>query len=213
MVKGQNNQRTFQKQKRDSFVPVVDNEYDLEKNFRKINSYNRNRKNRGKSHNNITDSKENEEFYSRGNGLVETPHATSVPLRTGDYTAWEPYIRLDDKITNFDTKNNQAHTDLRRELESKIKDSVKDFNEAIEKRLLIQWYVWTIVGLVAIVGIWYMFSYVDVHPLPKKVEDIDKRLNIVEKKMGVMPSDSINSRAMKNSNVDSSYSPTNLKAK
>lgn len=194
MVKGQNKNRTFQKQKRDSSTSAADNEYDLEKNFRKINPYYRNKRNWDKSHGNITDSKENEVFYSRGNGLVEAPHAASIPMRTGDYSAWDPYIRLDDKIANFDTRNNQAHTDLRKELESKIKEAVKDCNEAIEKRLPMQWYVWTIVGLVAIVGIWYMLSYVDVHPLPQKVEDIDKRLNIVEKKIDVVPSDSINSR-------------------
>ena len=88
--------------------------------------------------------------------------------------------RLEDKITDFNYKNDQAHTDLRKELEAKIKKSIKDCNEAIEKRLPYLWYYLTIVGLVTIVGIWYMFSYIDVHPLPNKVKEIDRRLNIIE---------------------------------
>ena len=123
-----------------------------------------------------------------------------MPLRTGDYAAWESYTRLDDKITDFNYKNDQAHTELRKELESKIKDSIapvvdsiKECKDDISKRLSIQWYIWTIIGLVAIVGIWYMFSYINVHPLPGQVQEMDKRLNSIERKIDMIQSDTTRS--------------------
>lgn len=179
---------------------VVDNEYDLERNIKKINSYSKNRRYREKSQDYITDSGENEELCSQGSGFIETPHATSMPLRTGDHAAWESYTRLDDKITDFNYKNDQAHTALRKELEAKIKDSIapvvdsiKECKDDISKCLSVQWYIWTIIGLVAIVGIWYMFSYINVHPLPGQVQEMDKRLNSIERKIDMIQSDTTRS--------------------
>lgn len=199
MGSGLKKNKPNQKHRANSLPSKVDNEYDLERNIKKINSYSRNRNNnRDKSHRHITDSVENEGLNSHENGFIEVPHISPVPLRTGDHAVWDSYTRLDDKITDFNYKNDQAHTDLRRELESKIKEinesflkSIKDCNDAISERLQIQWYVWTIIGLVAIVGIWYMFSYVDVHPLPKKVEELDKRLYSIEKKIDVFTKDTV----------------------
>ena len=55
---------------------------------------------------------------------------------------------------------------MRRELEKKIDDakkeimnSIKDIQIDIKEKLPIQWYIWTIIGLVAIATIWYTFSY------------------------------------------------------
>lgn len=173
MAKGQNKNKPFQKRRINGSTSTIDNEYDLEKNIKRINSYSRTRRNsKDKFHSNITDSGERDGISSYGNGVIETPHTSSSRQRTGDYVAWDSYTRLDDKITDFNYKNDQAHTDLRKELESKLKDSIKECNDAISKRLHIQWYVWTIIGLVTIVGIWYMFSYADVHPLPSRVEDM-----------------------------------------
>jgi hypothetical protein len=177
---------------------VADNEYDLERNIRRINSYSKNERSRDTFRDHITDSGEYDERPSYGKSFVEPIHDKSNPLRTGDNTAWNSYVRLDDKISDFNYKNDQAHTDLRRELEAKIKDasvsfgeSIKECKEEISKRLHIQWYLWTIGGLVAIVGIWYIFSYIDVHPLPEKVQNIEKCLNNIEKKIEVSQHDSI----------------------
>lgn len=190
MVKGQNKNKPSQKRRLNVSTPAVDNEYDLEKNFKRINSYSRTRRNsKDKIHSHITDSGEGENFGSYGNGVIETPRVSSNRQRTGDYVAWDSYARLDDKITDFNYKNDQAHTDLRKELESKIRDSIKECNDAISKRLHIQWYRWTIAGLVTLVGIWYLFSYVYVHPLPSKVEDMDKRLHSIENKINVSAND------------------------
>lgn len=192
MVKGHNRNKASQNRKVNPSQSVVDNEYDLEKNIKKINSYSRSRRSgKEKSHYHITDSGERENVYSHINDFIEVPHEPSNPILTGNQSAWDSYTRLDDKITDFNYKNDQAHTDLRKELESKIKDSINVCNNAISNRLPIQWYVWTIVGLVAIVGIWYLFSYIEVHPLPSKVNDVDNRLHLIEKKIDNLTIDTI----------------------
>lgn len=203
-MKGQNKKKTFQKQIGNPGNSVAENEYDLEKNIRKINSYSRSRRNsKDRFRNHITDSGENEESDFRRNGYIETPQ-TSSPLRTGEHGAWESYTRLDDKITDFNYKNNQAHTDLRKELETKIKDSntacqdsIKECKDEISKCLPIQWYIWTIVGLVAIASIWYMFSYIEVHPLPQKVEDLNKQIRTIEKRIDTLKKDTVFVRSTK----------------
>lgn len=197
MAKKQNKNNSLTKgQNKPSFVSF-DYEYDLEKNFKKINSYSKNRRNKGKFHNPITDSNDSDN-YNPGSQYIETPINSSFPQRTGDSSVWDSYVRLDDKITDFNYKNDQAHTELRKELESKIKDSIatlsvsiKECKEDISKHLSIQWYIWTIIGLVAIVTVWYIFSYQDIHPLPRQVQEIDKKLNVIEKKMNFIESDTL----------------------
>lgn len=203
MARNQNKNRPLAKK---GISPIsgrtgIENEYDLEKNIKRINSYSKNRRCRNRDNVHITDSRKNDESYSNGNGIVESINANSSPVRTGDGSAWDSFIRLDDKITDFNYKNDQAHTNLRRELEDKIKqsetsqnDSIKECKESVSKRLPIQWYVWTIIGLVAIVGIWYMFSYIDVHPLPTKVKEIEKRLDVIEGEIKTTSQDSLNYR-------------------
>ena len=199
MAKKQNRNNNLTKGKNKTSSGNLDCEYDLEKNFRKINSYSRNRRNKGKSYNPITDSRDSDNS-NLGSQYVETPINTSFLQRTGDGSAWDSYARLDDKITDFNYKNDQAHTELRKELESKIKDSIatlvdsiKECKDDIFNRLSTQWYIWTIIGLVAIVTVWYIFSYQDVHPLPRQVQEIDKRLNVMEKKIDIIVSDTIQS--------------------
>lgn len=177
------------------------NEYDLEKNIKKINSYSKNKRERNKDNIHITVSRKNDEHFSNENGIVESINANSVSVRTGDISAWDSFIKLDDKITNFNYKNDEDHTNLRRELEDKIKQSettqnvsIKECKESVSKRLPIQWYLWTIAGLVAIVGIWYKFSYAEVHPLPAKVNEIEKRLDVIENKNIKTSQDSLNYR-------------------
>lgn len=197
-MKGQNKKKTFQKQSGSPVNSVAGNEYDLEKNIKKINSYSRSRRNgNDKLHNHITDSGENEQTAFLRNGYIETPQTSSL-LRTGDHGAWDSYTHLDEKITDFKYKNDQAHTDLRKELETKIKDSnavcqesIKECKKAISDCLPKQWYNWTIVGLVAIASIWYMFSYIEVHPLPQKVNDLNKQIRTIEKRIDSLKKDTV----------------------
>lgn len=188
MARRKNKNNTFSRGEIKVSSGIVDNEYDLEKNLKKINAYSKNNQHKNRPHDFVTDSR-NLDSNNSNSKYVEPPINSSVPQLTGDNFAWDSYTRLESRITDFDYKNDLAHTDLRKELESKIKESIKDCNESIEKRLPYLWYYLTIIGLVAIVGIWYMFSYIDVHPLPRQVQEIDKRLNVIEKKVDMMQSD------------------------
>lgn len=203
MARNRNKIRSLVKSETNSCQGRADceNEYDLEKNIKRINSYSKNRRYKYRNNSRITDSRKIDEPLSNSNGIVESINANSAPVRTGDSSTWDSFVRLDDKITDFNYKNDQAHTNLRRELEDKIKqsemslnDSIKECRDAISKRLHIQWYIWTITGLVTIVGIWYMLSYINVHPLPAKVIDIEKRLNAIESEIGSSTHDTINTR-------------------
>lgn len=188
MARRKNKNNTFSRGEIKVSSGIVDNEYDLEKNLKKINAYSKNKQHKNRPHDFVTDSR-NLDSNNSNSKYIEPPINSSVPQLTGDNFAWDSYIRLESRITDFDYKNDLAHTDLRKELESKIKESIKDCNESIEKRLPYLWYYLTIIGLVAIVGIWYMFSYIDVHPLPRQVQEIDKRLNVIEKKVDMMQYD------------------------
>lgn len=196
MVKQQNKNKTFPKKGIGRSPRVPDNEYDLEKNIKKINSFSRNGRHKNRSYNHITGSKEDECQLSRDGVTIESQDVSTVPLRTGD-SVWEPYTRLDDKITDFNCRNAQEHTDLRKELEAKIKESFDACNVLIAKCLPKQWYVWTIIGLCTIVGIWFEFSYSDICQLPKRVNEIDNRLKIIEK-IDVVKNDSISTRENRN---------------
>lgn len=111
--------------------------------------------------------------------------------------AWESYCRPDNKISDYKEKNEAAHTDLRRELEQKIdasekkqndkigeiNNNIKGLNDKIDGRLSIQWYRWTIGGIVAIVTIWYVFSYKDVAEAPKLIQSLENKIDCIEKDM------------------------------
>ena len=78
MAKGQNKNKPFQKRRINGSTSTIDNEYDLEKNIKRINSYSRTRRNsKDKFHSNITDSGERDGISSYGNGVIETPHTSS----------------------------------------------------------------------------------------------------------------------------------------
>ena len=108
-----------------------------------------------------------------------------------------PYCRLDDKISDYKEKNEVAHSDLRQELEQKINISenkqnekigeinnkLGDLDNKIDKRLSIQWYSWTIGGIVAIVTIWFIFSYKEVAETPRKIQSIENKIDFIEKNM------------------------------
>lgn len=103
--------------------------------------------------------------------------------------SWDEYTRLDNKLDSFSSQNVKDHTDLRHELENKIKEavdpissSIKLLEEKLSSRLSVQWYRWTIIGIVAIVGIWYMFSYNEIHPLPRRVDKIERNLDELNNK-------------------------------
>lgn len=148
-------------------------EYDLSSSFKKIKNYSK----RGRQSDSEYISSESDSQYSNNkNHTVSSSEVYSPETSTGQHL-WNNYYRLEDKFSNYTSQNENAHTDLRRELEKKIDDakkeimnSIKDIQIDIKEKLPIQWYIWTIIGLVAIATIWYTFSYSTLLNNQEKVE-------------------------------------------
>ncbi len=161
-------------------------EYDLKSNFRKIRLYTQKSRKKCLSHG-ITDS--SEDFSRKKYQEYYVNSSDSIPLQTSSGNSlWNSYCRLDDKISDYKDKNETAHTDLRRELEQKINTSEDKQNERIEnlenkiaKKLSKQWYCWTIAGILAMVGIWFTFSYREVSQVPKHIQSIENKIDFMEK--------------------------------
>lgn len=159
-------------------------EYDLTQSFRRVSSYSKPTRKTNRYGNTNTDQEET--FIPRRDAVASS--SERYETSTMGIPSLESYNRLEDKFTSFSDKNDQEHKDLRREFERKIdhatddlKEFVKDLGNKIEKRLSIQWYVWTIIALVTIVGIWWMLSYKDVVELPKEFITIEHRLDNLDK--------------------------------
>ena len=170
-------------------------EYDLESSFRKIRPYTQKCRKKNPSQG-VTDSSENISRERYKENYIDSSDQTSVQTSSGS-PAWESYCRPDNKISDYKEKNEAAHTDLRRELEQKIdasekkqndkigeiNNNIKGLNDKIDGRLSIQWYRWTIGGIVAIVTIWYVFSYKDVAEAPKLIQSLENKIDCIEKDM------------------------------
>jgi len=101
------------------------------------------------------------------------------------------YFRLEDKISDFSSKNESAHSDLRKEFETKLENVANDvvkckeqLHSKIDLSLLIKVIIGFLTGITVIIGAWYTLSY---SPLissnDKQSEDIhslDKRLHHIE---------------------------------
>ena len=72
---------------------------------------------------------------------------------------------------------------LKRSKIGEINNNIKGLNDKIDGRLSIQWYRWTIGGIVAIVTIWYVFSYKDVAEAPKLIQSLENKIDCIEKDM------------------------------
>lgn len=137
--------------------PQNENEYDVSANFRKVSPYT-------KRHNQFASSTEapNGE-YTRGRTVRSVD---GIASQTTGVLTLERYDRLEDKISDFNEKNEAAHSSLRKELEQKIEsstnrvsDKINEIKEAVDKKLSVQWYRWTITALVAFVSAVYIISY------------------------------------------------------
>lgn len=182
-------------------------EYDLESNFRKIKPYTQKSRKKNLSHG-VTDSREEFNQKRFQENYVDSSDQTSPQTSSGS-SMWEPYCRLDDKISDYKDKNEAAHTDLRRELEEKIDDLENKQNQKIDSidskigtRLSIQWYYWTIGGIVAIVTVWFVLSYQEVAQAPRQIQSIENRIDNLEKNI---PRDNKKNTLRDNAPIDSAH--------
>ena len=173
--KNKNKQPTEQKSLANTRPSQNENEYDVSSNFRKVRQYT-------KRH---TPSESSTEALNEGNYRRQS--VRSIDDISGQMTGvptWDRYDRLEDKISDFNEKNEVAHSNLRRELEDKIQSScnknsedIKEVRNRIDSKLSKQWYTWTIVGLVAIVTVFWTFSY---SKIVSFVDSAEKRLMELE---------------------------------
>ena len=163
-------------------------EYDLKNNFRKIRPYTQRSRKKNPPHG-VTDSSEDFSRKRYHENYVDSSDSVSLQTSSGN-SLWDSYCRLDDKISDYKDKNETAHTDLRRELEQKIKnleddqkEKIENLEDKIDKKLSKQWYRYTIVGILAMISIWYTFSYNDVSQVPRQIQSIENKINFIEKKI------------------------------
>lgn len=184
--KNKNNSR-FKNQEQKKSVEYQD--YDLARSFSKVRQYSRHtRKNLAIDG---TCSDEEQANYSQ-RGLVSS-NSSQYEEKTTGAPSWDRYDRLEDKFSSFSDKNENDHTNLRMELERKIekvsddvKEELKELRQNVEKKLPKQWYVWTIIGLVAIVSLIWTLSYREIVKIPNDVKEQEYKIDKLENELKQM---------------------------
>lgn len=184
--KNKNNSR-FKNQEQQKSVEYQD--YDLTRSFSKVRQYSRHtRKNLAIDG---TCSDEEQANYSQ-RGLVSS-NSSQYEEKTTGAPSWDRYDRLEDKFSSFSDKNENDHTNLRMELERKIekvsddvKEELKELRQNVEKKLPKQWYVWTIIGLVAIVSLIWALSYREIVKIPNDVKEQEYKIDKLENELKQM---------------------------
>ena len=184
--KNKNNSR-FKNQEQKKSVEYQD--YDLARSFSKVRQYSRHtRKNLAIDG---TCSDEEQANYSQ-RGLVSS-NSSQYEEKTTGAPSWDRYDRLEDKFSSFSDKNENDHTNLRMELERKIekvsddvKEELKELRQNVEKKLPKQWYVWTIIGLMAIVSLIWALSYREIVKIPNDVKEQEYKIDKLENELKQM---------------------------
>lgn len=150
---------------------IQSDDYDLKKNFSKINTY----RETSRTEPTLSD---NCVFCQQYNQSVNSSIYQQTQRETTADQFGNTYFQLDNKIDKLSDKIESSNKDLRKELEEKI-----------DKKLSKQWYTWTVVAIVAIVSLIFVLSY---KPLIEKVDKISETLSV-----GISPNrshlDSVNS--------------------
>lgn len=155
-------------------TPQKEADYDLDKSFKKVSSYTR-RTSRKSHQDQTTDfSTDNKRYQNR---IIENNDELGDKTITNP---WDVYTRLEDKLSSFSEKNDEAHRSLRQELELKI----NLVDNKCDKKMSLSLFEWIIGGIltiaVIIVSIWWITSYEEVSKLPREVQNINNRFNILE---------------------------------
>ena len=178
--------RTNRLNPQDKPKPLAGQEYDVTQSLNKIRPYSKPTK-----RNNVGDGTySDEEQELRGRRGYISSNSSRFESSTTGAPNWERYDRLEDRFTSFSDKNEKDHTALRIELEKKIeksadetKQEIRDLRQSIDKKLSKQWYTWTIIALVAIVGIIWSLSYQEISKLPYQMNKVENRIDDLEKEL------------------------------
>ncbi len=150
-------------------------DYDLKKNLRHISSY---------------QSYRNTSHYQTGTGENQRSRKSQFMSNSSDFqditsSTNSEYLRLDDKLADYSTKNEDAHQSLRKEFESKFEKYEDKFDHKIEglntslgRCISESLFKWILGGLLTalfiICSIWYTLSY---SPTLNKVEKLEDKMD------------------------------------
>ena len=67
-----------------------------------------------------------------------------------------------------------------------VKEELKELRQNVEKKLPKQWYVWTIIGLVAIVSLIWALSYREIVKIPNDVKEQEYKIDKLENELKQM---------------------------
>lgn len=163
-------------------------DYNLENSFNKIRQYNK-KYNRSSS---VTEQFVNKEGQSH---LVNPNQILFNGPTVSD--SWSQYTHLEDKISNIQTQNENAHTQLRKELSDKIDKLISELRNDINTKLSKKWYSWTIGAIVAFVSLIYLLSYSrvlskqeehtkEIQELEIQIKDIENNENHLKGRVDVL---------------------------
>ncbi len=167
-------------------------EYNLDQSFSKLRQYSRHAKNNSVVERTCSD--EEQSKHSHRDYANIGSDSFQCEEKTTGLPSWGRYDRLEDRLSSFNDKNESAHNNLRIELERKIEKASDDIKselvalrENVEKKLPKQWYSWTIVALVAFVGIIWLLSYQEIAKLPNVVKEQERRIDKLENDLEQIP--------------------------
>lgn len=140
---------------RQSFVPPQrTDEYDLQQNLKKVRPYQQRKPQRAARQ---TSDPSSEWGERSDNDRISSAVPTQETITSSG--AWGQYTHLDDKISDFQIQNENAHIQIRKDFDAKVGEEVKSLREEIKSKLSIKWYTWTVAAIVAFVGLIYVLSY------------------------------------------------------
>lgn len=175
------NNRLFQP----SVPPQRTDEYNLQQNFKKVRPYQQRRPQRVIPHTSDPSS----EWVERNENDIIRSSVSSQELTTSS-GVWGQYTHLDDKISDFQAQNEDAHLQIRKDFDAKVGEEVKILREDIRSKLPIKWYTWTVLAIVAIVSLIYLLSYSGVlftqNKHTEEIKDIQIEINGVKNKVNTL---------------------------
>lgn len=156
--------------------PRAETEYDVARSMQRVRPYRSNKNNLiTRDASKYSERQEGNNYLSNQSDSLN--QNTSEPIR--DF-----YFRLEDQMSDYFTKNEDAHNRLRKELDTKI----SSLQESVDGKVSNNIFQWVIGGLatavIIIVTIWFLLSY---SPLIEKtdshtdsIHDLDKRVHTIE---------------------------------
>lgn len=160
-------------------------DYNLENSFKKVSSY---FKKAGRSRRELTEQELDFEDHRRI--VNSSSNEFSGPTESD---AWNQYTHLDDKISDMQFQNENAHIQIRKDFDVKIETAENELRKEISGRLPIKWYGWTVAAIVAIVTLIYVLSYSRVlnkqDDHSKELQELNMEIIEIENSISIIQND------------------------